>query len=813
MVQAPPGHELPGVPGYQSLVRSVAKQPGSAAEDRPITLDVAFIVNGSSAGDVQIQTNRAGNALVDVNQMLTRLRGTIGQQLLDSLTTIAAGRAFVPISELNSVGFPLLFDLAALQLRVDVPLDARSVNAISVAGGEQFRLGESMKPSNFAFGASFTLAERFDSVQGFGQIERAPFSIATQGFVNVGGREGAYLTFLGGIREGDSPFRSRTTLFHDDVDRAIRYSIGDIDPLTSGSFASPISIVGIGIERLYQTIQPYRNLRPAGRGGLALERPSRVEVFVNGSSYRTLTLGPGRYDLRDFPFLDGLNDVRLVVQDDTGRNETIGLSFFSDTELLQPGLSIFSATAGFRRTGFGDFSSSEYDGNPTFSGFYQRGVTDRLTLGASLQADKDNQYATALAVVGTPIGLFGLEAAFDRSNVDDLQGALLISYRNAHRGYRGRQNRLDVDFQIQSPRFSPLARAGLQLNPYRYELNARYQFSLPLEIYGSITGAYSEGRGGQRDLATFSAGLARSFGRVNVSLNYGYRDNSSGSDHRGIFSITIPFASRQIVRGTYDTDRNRASIDYNLQAFEGLNQTRVQATLARDDFGEAANIEVEHFSNRFRASLRHTADRTGGLSVHHTDVVVTTGIGYADGVWAIGREADRGFVIVQPHPTLRGADVLVSNRYSAGPTASSGVFGPALVPLQRSYQPDSLEVEVPELRAGYDLGPGRLDIRPGAASGYLWTIGSAASNTVLGRILRADGTPAQLLSGTLRPISGGEAVAVPFFTNRTGRMAASGVAPGRYSVIIAGTTRPVGEITVPENADGTINIGELRIQE
>lgn len=799
---------LAGECGLQAPQESRAPAPARTAR-----LDVTFLVNGSPSGEVGVETTTAGDASIDVQQLLARLSSRVSRSVIDELVVRAGGRAFAPVADLRSETFPLLFDLASLQLRVDVPLEARALNQISVAGGRGRRLeGEATPPSNLAFGVSLTFADRLRALNDFRDFEREPFNLGAQGFVNVGGKDGVYLTFLAGLREQGNPFRRRTTLFHDDERRAIRYSAGDIDPLISGSFSNPISLVGVGVERLYQTIQPYRNLRPAGRGGLVLERPSRVEVLVNGQAFRTLSLGAGRYDLRDFPFLDGLNDVRLVVRDDAGRDESINLSFFSDTELLEEGLSIFSAVLGFRQAGFGEFSETRYTDSPAFSGLYQYGVSDRLTLGGSLQVDRENAFLTGLSVVGTPLGLFAVEGALDSGVDDDLQGAVLLSFRSIQSRRDGRQDRLEIDLQAQSERFSPLEAAAFTRNRYRYDVTGRYQTSLAYDVFATVGAGFSKGRGAQRDLTTVNAGLSRSFNRVNVGINYSYRSDSALAEHRATVSISVPLSRRQFARASFDTAGDRVSLDYTYQGFEGLDQTTSQVSFSHDDAGQAANIEVDHFSNRFRASARHDYVSVNGSEQQNTDIAFTTGVGYADGQWAVGRDPGRGFVIVRPHASLQSTGIVVSNQYTLGPSARSGALGPALAPIQRGYQPDTLEVAVPKLPLGYDIGPGRLDILPGAASGYLWTIGSAASNTVVGRIVDEAGQPVPFLAGMLNPISGKEAKAVPFFTNRTGRMVAQQLAPGRYGLVPAGAQAAVAEIVVPERSDGPVDVGVLTIR-
>jgi outer membrane usher protein len=788
--------------------------PENRKPQRTTHLDISLMLNGSSAGDVAISITGTEVA-VDVPQLLARLGEGVTSELRGTILAAAGDRRFVPIAEISSDSFPLSFNPAALQLEVVVPLGARSVSDISITGRSKAGDLGSAARSPLAFGVSLTLADRLRSRGAFRDLEREPFNVAAQGFASFG--QSTYLTFLGGIQEGGRPFRQRTTLFRDDEARAIRYSLGDIDPLSSGAFSNPLSLVGLGVERLYQTIQPYRNLRSAGRGGLVLERPSRVQIYVNGAVYRTIALPAGRYSLRDFPFLDGLNDVELQVQDDTGRNESISLSFFSDTELLDKGISIFSATAGFRRNTFSRFDNPSYSGKPTLSALYQAGITDRLTLGATIQADPNNLFVTGLAAIGTPVGIFGVEAAFDAQGHDPLEHAFIMSYRLVGEGRNGRHTRFDLNLERRSAGFNPLEPTLGRLNPYKFDLSTRFQTALPFDTYASVTAGYSKGRAGLEDLRTASAGLSRSFGRLSFGIGYGFRNAGVGPEHRGSLTLSLPLSARQYARASFDTDRNRLGVDYAFQGYEGLDQTTAQISLAREDQGRSANVQLEHFANRFRALVQHDYLDRNNLTVQTTDVAITTGFGYADGVFAIGRDPGRGFVIVDPHSTLRKAPVIVADQYSLGPVARSGALGPALVPIQRQYQRNSLSIAVPDAPLGYDIGSGRLDIAPGAASGYSWQIGSAASYTVVGRIVQSDGEPAAFLSGVLRPLAppnaGEPAPPIAFFTNRTGRLAAQNLAPGRYVLVTGETNVPIAEIDIPANGENLVDVGTVVVKE
>ncbi|QNA82977.1 fimbrial biogenesis outer membrane usher protein [Sphingomonas sp. So64.6b] len=787
--------------------------PAPARAARRVKLSIGLTVNGAPAGEVTVDTDAAGDASIDTMQLLARLEKIISPSILDQLKLRIANRPFAPVSELRSEDVPLIFDLAGLQLRLDLPMNARATNVISVQDRSAFGSATPIDPSSFAAGATLTLSQRLQHSRGFGGIDRDPALLAVRGFANYGGKDGVYLTFLGGIREDNRFFRRGTTLFHDDVENAVRFSIGDLDPQTTGSYQTSSNLLGIGVERSYQDIQPYRNLRPAGRGALTLERPSRVDVMVNGALYRTLTLPAGQYDLRDFPFLNGLNDVQLNVTDDSGRNERLNLSFFSDTLLLDQGVSLFSANIGQQQDSFSQFSSTRYRHSPMFSGYYVRGVTDRLTLGGSAQADRDNILLTAQFVLGTPIGIIGIEGALDNSDFEKKQYSGLVSYRLNSVSGTGRQNILAIDFAIRSAKFSPMVFSDDRANPYRYDINARYQRTITETLYATASFSYGKGRDPIGDLVSGSMGLSRSFGRVSVGGTYTYRSDDRGKDHRFNLTLSIPLGTNQSLRTNYNSHRNRIAADYSLIGYEGLDQTSAEATVYREDGGKGVNVAVDHYFNRFRASVTHDYQSLDGVTTQTSDLAVSMGVGYADGRLALGRDADRGFTIVAGHPTLHGAPIEVSSRYSLGPAARTGVLGPALVPVQRGYQPDVLEVKIANAPAGYDIGAGRIDILPGAASGYSWVIGSAASHTLIASLVDGKGVGIPYLAGLLTPLSGKDAVPTQFFTNKTGRLVAQKLAPGDYALRPAGYAAPIATVTVTEDAASIVNAGTIVVKD
>ena len=790
----------------------------SSAQERRFKLDIALTLNGAYLGDIPVETTVDGKAVVNAVKLLTVIRSVASRAVVADLERRAGGRAEVPLEELNSDQIQFAFDLASLRLTAVLGVNGTLVSTLSLSGVDPGNPALLTQPSNFAFGVTASIFDRFVHSAVFEPVGERGIQGSLRGFANVGGTDGVYLTFDSGLRDSRNAFGRvefeegpRATLFYDDTRRAIRYSVGTIEPYVRDTFQTPLRIVGIGVERLYETIQPYRNLRPSGRGGLILERPSRVDILVNGQVQRTLQLAAGRYDLRDFPFLSGTNDVSVVVEDATGRREATALSFFSDTLLLNPGITNFSLVLGETVDRFNTFLINTRRDGKIVTGYVQRGITDRLTLGTSIQAERDNAVVGGQLVFAAPIGLVGVQAAVDRSRGEPLEYAAVLSWRQQSYRGSGVASGLLVDATYQSARFSPLEPSVGLLNSRALDIDARYQTPLGARTFVSAGGGYGIGRGLQPDEYRLSATATRSFATWSLNLAVDQRFGGFGNQTNIGLSVSVPLTRRLTARARYQSSRNETAVEIDRIAYPGLDELGYRLSAVRSDDGEGLDGDVRYYGNRFQGSVRHSfSDSRFGRS-QVTDVAVTTGVGYAGGKFAWGREADRGFVIVDRHRSLADAQITARSTTSLGPSARVGGFGPGLVPLLRSYVNDSISIDVQNLPSGYDIGAGRFDIRPGAASGYRIQVGSDASNTIVGNLAFADGSPASLVTGELRRLDGRAGDPVNFFTNRTGRMVAQRVAPGRYGLVLAGDDTASSEVAVSEGANGLVDVGRIVI--
>ena len=105
---------------------------------------------------------------------------------------------------------------------------------------------------------------------------------------------------------------------------------------------------------------------------------STVELYVNDALRQTSNVPAGPFTIENFTQLTGAGEARVVVRDVLGRESVLVQQFFVNSNLLAPGLSDWSVSAGRERYNLG---TEDADYRDSFlSVLYRRGITERLTL-------------------------------------------------------------------------------------------------------------------------------------------------------------------------------------------------------------------------------------------------------------------------------------------------------------------------------------------------------------------------------------------------------------------------------------------------
>jgi hypothetical protein len=186
---------------------------------------------------------------------------------------------------------------------------------------------------------------------------------------------------------GEDFQRLGSRLVYDDLSNLVRWTAGDLQTISRG-FQSAPDIAGLSVFRSTACCSRSRSFGPRRRS-FRLDRPATVEVQVNGQIVRRLQLQPGVFNLRDFPFTQGANDIRLNILDDAGRSEILRFNVFLDQSQLAKGLTEFGVYAGVMAP-LAEFGP-EYSDDPTITGFVRHGLSDFATVGGNFQADEKTQ--------------------------------------------------------------------------------------------------------------------------------------------------------------------------------------------------------------------------------------------------------------------------------------------------------------------------------------------------------------------------------------------------------------------------------------
>jgi outer membrane usher protein len=771
-------------------------------------------------GEVDFILGADDSIRVNAQRLTDILQPILNDRAHGELASRLRGLNFVTGDQLASFGFPIRYSPETIGLAIDVPAAARTTRTIQLRRSSDELLGTIDDPasvSGYLNLRSFTEYQWQGIDQGFrGPTFLLDSAIRYRGFV---------LENEGTLRfndEGGEAFtREGTRIVYDDRKRLARWTLGDLRPISRGFSGAP-QLAGLSLFRVYSVLQPLRNVQPNSDRTFTLTRPSTVEAIINGSPVRRIRLDPGTYNVRDFPFVQGSNDVRLVIEDDAGGRETIDFSLYFDRTLLARGLTEFGIFAGVRAPFSGSGRDYQFD-EPGASGFFRKGFRDDLTAGGNFELGRRGLVIGGEAVIGTRFGLLGGDAA--GSYVKDIGAgyAFNLSLIRSGGGRVGNGRSFAFSLEHRSKNFaSPSQR--IAENRYAWDFSGSVSQSLGDRHFLSLTGQYSIGRGtfdNEKSLrAIYGWQISR---RMGLTVEGFYDDRSQFDDNMGVRArLVFRVSPRSSATAEYDTRVNRGRLGYQTSRGDGVGSWDVDAEVdvGKDDV--AFDGGFNYTANRAEFAVNHTSvfDVDGtNVESQRTSLQLGTALVFADGNFAFSRPIFDSFVMVKPHKTLKGAPVFVEPRGNTY-TAKSGLFGPAVEPDLPAYIERLITYDVPNAPIGYDLGQGNVRVQPPYRSGYLVTAGSDYSVTTIGTFLGPNGKPVSLLAGRAVEIIPGRAAELSsadrsplqVFTNRAGRFGVSGMRPGRWRIDMPTEPPSFVIIDIPEGERGVYRLGPIQLE-
>lgn len=754
-------------------------------------------------GDIEIRVGADDSIEASTKQIFDLISPRLDPAALAPLRPLAEPGVFAPLERFAVLGMPVTLDRRTLELAIAVPVSARSRQSIGLSDLDREVYGDFATPE--AFTAYLNLRTSTDYVhvgpdQGFGEA---------QVFMDGASRIGRFVVEAeGAFDSGDGRFqRNGTRLVWDDVERLNRWTAGDLLAQNRGFQGAP-DLAGFSVERAYGLLDPQRNTAPRGGQTFSLEQASTVEAFVNGRVVRTIRLEPGTYDVSDFPFVQGSNDVELVITDDAGRREVLSFSLFIDRTQLAKGLSEYGFYGGVQTDRGGD--GVDYSSDYAVSGFYRRGLSDNFTLGGNLQYSDAASMAGAEMVWGSEWGTLGGDVAFSQLDASGSGWAVNVSYERLVQSENGGMS-IVAGFEARSQGFGSLGQTAPN-NPYVFNTSLGVNRSFGDQSFAGLQLRYAKGR----DLREDESSVRLTYGRrlsetMNVVMDADYSAGGFADGASFRVALVRRFGVAGSARVEYDTLADRARLGYQTSGGQGVGAWSATANLEGGSEALGLNGSAAYAANRADLGLAHTtaysAD-SNDISNQRTSLRAATAIAYAGGRFAVGRPISDGFVIVEPFAGARDVRIEVEpspdSRY-----ASSGPLGAALYGQVSAYSPRTVVFDAPEAPAGFDVGQGATRILPPYRAGYLVTVGSSYGMTAIGKLLDASGEPLALLSGVAIE-QGGEGRRVTVFTNRQGAFGASGLKEGRWRIEMLGDPPVVYTLVVPASETGVVRVGDLR---
>jgi outer membrane usher protein len=888
--------------------------------NRNYEIEVPLKLDGARLGDVRIKITPQDKVLVDAKTLKTYLGKVVRAEVLTAAlavppqaedTQVAGGTSvvgkkapgaanssvmqlasqqaptpepgalgeeppsYLPLDVLKERGVRLRYDALAIEMQVELTVDQRQEGDISFASDGELDSASLQQPAYVSAYLNVRATASYVTQSSYGSTGVESPSFDFEGAARIGAYvlegEGSFYTgdakgFASNYFQDYVFYRRGTRLVYDLPEDAIRIRVGDLTPDYAGLQAAP-DMLGVSATGSYTQLQPGRSIRPTGSRSFRLERPSTVEVFVGHALVRRMRLSPGIYNISDLPLQSGANDIRLVIEDDAGARQTLDFSAFSGQELLSPGLSEWSASAGVKSLdqGIAGYNAAiatggttivnknsrnsvygqrdYYFDQPVVTGYYRRGLTDALTANFDAQADDRVAMAGAGLVTHTRAGLFTGQLALSDWYADGPGYAVRLGYGyDKLDWFDGYKSTFRMLGEWRSDAFSTVGvytyNGAYLTRNYNASLSASYSQQLPYDITAGLSASYYltlnnptyHGRETARWDTDFTLS-SQIWDNVSGSLSIGY-----GQDDTAKYQTSCCYANqdgfRTYVRlawspdaniramGSYDSRSQEARATY-MQSSEtkgiGSWSTSVDAVTSRNA-DSSINASATYMANRADISASHNAGLMGvgyngafnpRFTEERTSVSAATSFVYADGAWGIGRPVQGGFALVTPHSSLDGSPIVVGAADSV--TAKSDVLGPAVVTNVGAYRQTRLPFDAPGAPTGYDLGSATFDLKAPYKAGYALQAGSAYTVTAMGTLIDDKGEPLPLLAGTAREANKENGRKVELFTNRVGRFGAQGLAPGRWIIEMPTEPEPLRYvIDIPEGVIGLHKAGELK---
>lgn len=784
-----------------------------ATRPRSISFAVPLIYNGSVYGDVLIEVG-GEKVLVEAASLRTQLAELLNEAGSAALEDAIDGREFLPVDDLEPSGFVLGFDDNRLELLLEA-IDGNLRPTQSLFNERSFSLQDELPVVDPAGFSAYLNVNGNVDYNDDGSVQSPDFFIfgATRFNDIVVELDGA---FSGQFGPDYGFFRRSLRAVYDQPDNQRRFTAGDVRLATIPLLRTPF-IGGISVEKRRQIFDTFNPITRLNGREFFLDSRSTVNVLLNGEQFDSFQLDAGRYDLANLPLRTGANGVELEIIDSAGRRQLVNFDYFFEPLDLGVDESEYAFSMGFISREFN--FEPEYTNDPIAAGFYRRRLNEFLILGGAAEISEQIQtLGTQMTLVPQVIpGVVDLElgASFGNSTGFAARGGYRINSGNSFSDRR----QFSITFDYEGRNYETVGEQGL-VNAGFLNVTASYSQSLSQETFVSAGAAYATFSGPQPNRLLAFADIAHRLNdRFRLTAGVEYGDDALARDNFGV-RVGIQMLLGQAARGNADyRSRNRTTrvafsqggsrdvgaVSYDVGVFDAPDASNLNANL--NYVGNRFDVRASAFTNG--SSFGNITDRRSARLQFGTSLAV------ADGIFGIGRPISDSFAVIKPNPSVSTRQIISGRDLSGGRYfARSGTFGAAVQSDLNSYfsQTVRYDFDLEDDGSGLAIGDGVTRVEPPFRSGYKIIVGDVRFVSVAGTLLIGT-EPAGLLTGTITSTDDEGFETLRFFTNSSGRFAIIGIAPGKTYQVSIPTIGRNFEITVPEDNNGVLNLGQFSLPE
>ena len=750
-------------------------------EDLPVYFENNFI------GEAPSVLDKTGQKLLAIDLTQLPLEKFVSPELKAKILRLTQP---VPLRALSQLKLSVTYDPKLLKIFFKIPTELQQSTELSL---QNRRAKEGFKKDDIKPETASALINLYPQYR-YGDFDQL------QGQADAAFRFYSFILTQEVSMLNEAPYRRDTQLVYDLQQYNLRSSVGDVQSVTTEVLV-PINGLGASLHTDFGMTLFGRPL-PNPSTELLLERRARVNAYSRGQLLQSLVIGPGRFRVQDFQFLNGITEVVFDVQEFGGRSYTLVIPYAVDERQLSKGAHELSYSSA--KQSHDEGKSRSYSKQAPVTTFLHRyGFDEKNTIGASGQGDDNHQVVGFELLSVHTFGSF--YPKFHLSNDNTNQGAR-ANLEYLLRFYGDKQ--FNFDYSYQSSKFSRYGQTP-ELNSHQFGIGLvtrpnqwwslglkasqqlRYQGD-PLQRYEiNLNGRPLRGMSLTFGVRTAQLNQREWDNTASLFLNYFFEDNKHSLEgnynHRRSTNGSRDNDTRMAARGFYHSEHAQISPQFSA--------SHADSSGASPQTSWQGHLDVRHARGDLSLDHNHQNNRHSGT------IGVGLGLAFSPSAFALGRPSPGAYGMVKNN-SEHGEKLFVNapGLYSSYPVSSL----PLLVSGLRPYDYSTFFLEAEGDTDSFTHLTKRLQTE--FFSGHIVTLPKNAQRSIQFKLLQLADKKVQafvLVLGKMKNKQTGEII--EFFSNRTGDVFIENISAGDWLLAIG---KKRATLTVPDK-HGKIDLGAI----